>query len=181
MFVYAILRSRKRFYALRDLIENGAQIELERHARKRKELAENIPISNSPRRSRSMEGSRTPNSQTTSSLRNIDEAGGAFSIGGDDESESEQDNGAGSKRTPSRSPNPSEPMSRQTSISSPVDDSVPSQTRAMSEKARGKLPMGHTSFSRQGSTASLMGLSMSSPIPGVNFEPTVPWVSLLLT
>ncbi|KAI9651605.1 MAG: hypothetical protein M1831_000591 [Alyxoria varia] len=176
VFIYAILRSRKRFYALRDLMENGAQNELERHARKRKELAENIPTSNSPRRSPSMEGTRTPNSQAPSSLRNIDEAGGAFSIGDDDGSESEQDNDTGSKRTPSRSPNPSEPPSRQTSISSPVDDAVPSQTRAMSEKARGKLPMGQSSFSRQGSNASLMALAMGSPIPGGNFEPTVPWV-----
>ena len=39
-FVFAILRSQKRFYALRDFVQSSAADELERYARRRKERAE---------------------------------------------------------------------------------------------------------------------------------------------
>lgn len=61
-------------------------------------------------------------------------------------------------------------------MASSVDDAVPTQLRGMSEKARGKLPAGHNSFSRQGSSASLSSLTMGPAILSGSFEPTEAWV-----
>lgn len=63
---------------------------------------------------------------------------------------------------------------------SSVDEPVPTQIRGMSEKARGKMPAGQLSFSRQSSTTSLSSHptsalgGLSSPIMG--FNPTHNWV-----
>lgn len=96
-----------------------------------------------------------------------------FAIGDDEDSDEE----AEVANTPSQS-SPSVRASRTPSVSSSVDESVPLQLRGMSEKARGKMPVGQPSFSRQNSTTSLsshMAAVTSSNAGG--FTPTTPWVS----
>lgn len=64
-----------------------------------------------------------------------------------------------------------------------VANSLPQQLRGMSEKARGKMPAGKISFSRQNSSASIgsYGIgTVSSPGPGGSgafpFVPTAAWI-----
>ncbi len=78
-------------------------------------------------------------------------------------------------RTPSQS-SPSTHNSRTASISSSTEEPLPTQLRGMSEKARGKMPAGQPSFSRQNSTTSLNNhaATISSPISG--FDPTALWI-----
>ncbi|KAK2679520.1 Hid-1/Ecm30 [Fusarium oxysporum f. sp. vasinfectum] len=57
-----------------------------------------------------------------------------------------------------------------------VEDAVPTQLRGMSEKARGKMPAGVPSFSRQNSTTSLGGRSISGQSQAGAFEPTTHWI-----
>lgn len=66
---------------------------------------------------------------------------GAFAIGDDDEEDTDDDN----RPTPAES-TPTEAPSRASSVSSSIDDAVPTQLRGMSEKARGKMP-GKPSYS----------------------------------
>lgn len=58
-----------------------------------------------------------------------------FAIGDDDDEDSDGEERA----TPAASP-PTDHPSRASSISSSIDDTVPTQLRGMSEKARGKMP-----------------------------------------
>jgi hypothetical protein len=109
-------------------------------------------------------GARSP-------LTRIPEENSPFAIGGDesDDQRDEQD-------TPSQS-SPSLENSRRPSTSSAIDESVPLQLRGMSEKARGKMPAGQPSFSRQNSITSQSSMSaMFSTSSG--FTQTVAWVSV---
>ena len=171
-FIYAILKSSHRFAALRDLVVHRAEEEVQQYALRRKEQAETESGPNSPR-STSISEARSPSGARSPPLSNVPEEQSAFTIGDDDESEDD----SGAKLTPSRSSSHSEPTSRQASVSSPTEDAVPSQLRGMSEKARGKMPVGHSSFSRQGSSASLSNLAMRSAMSNGRFEPTATWVS----
>jgi hypothetical protein len=109
-------------------------------------------------------GARSP-------LTRIPEENSPFAIGGD-ESDDQHDG----QDTPSQS-SPSAQNSRRPSISSAIDESVPLQLRGMSEKARGKMPAGQPSFSRQNSITSQSSISaMFSTSSG--FTPTVAWVSV---
>lgn len=73
---------------------------------------------------------------------------------------------------PTSSGNPS-----QTSSAVDINDAVPTQLRGMSEKARGKMPAGTPTFSRQNSTASLDGRSSAAVSrTGATFEPTTQWI-----
>jgi hypothetical protein len=60
---------------------------------------------------------------------------GAFAIGDDEDDDTEDDN----QPTPAESTASKQPSSG-SSVSSNVDDAVPTQLRGMSEKARGKMP-----------------------------------------
>jgi hypothetical protein len=109
-------------------------------------------------------GARSP-------LTRIPEENSPFAIGGD-ESDDQHDG----QDTPSQS-SPSLQNSRRPSTSSAVDESVPLQLRGMSEKARGKMPAGQPSFSRQNSITSQSSMSaIFSASSG--FTPTVAWVSV---
>ena len=171
-FVFAILRSQKRFYALREFVQTGAVEQLDRYAKARKERSDNQNISPSlpPRilndSFRNTQAARKP------SLSNVPEHEDAFAIGGDSDSEQE---GESMVETPSRSSIHSETASHAASMSSSVDDAVPMQLRGMSEKARGKLPAGHSSFSRHGSSASLNSVTIAQTTNNSNFEPTEAW------
>ena len=183
-FVYAIIRASGRFNTLREMVETSAKEALESHAQKRKQLSDVYSPTDSPRRSVSGDGPRSPMDGRPSRLGSVAETQSAFAIG--DDEESDEEDGEGHKPLTSQSSNLSEPPSavdsepsRAASISSPVDDAVPQQLRGMSEKARGKLPANHHSFSRNSSTASLSNAAFAAGMVNGNFEPTQQWVSQL--
>lgn len=119
----------------------------------------------------SVESLRSPTvaQPKTPTLSDVPEEDATFAIG-DDEDESDQDE----RPTPAQS-SPSENPSRASSVAS-VEDAVPTQVRGMSEKARGKMPAGVPSFSRQNSTTSLASYSAAGQsLPG-SFEPSAQWI-----
>jgi hypothetical protein len=103
------------------------------------------------------------------SLSDVPEEDTTFAIG-DDEDDSDEDE----HPTPAQS-SPSENPSRASSVAD-VEDAVPTQLKGMSEKARGKMPAGVPTFSRQNSTTSLGSYSAAGQSnPGV-FEPSADWI-----
>jgi len=174
--VFSIIRSKKRFQALRDFTLESGQEEIERQNQLRKEQGSDTGAG---RRADSIDSLRSPISSRTPTLSNVPEDNSAFAIGDDEDSEDEGAHG------PAHPGSPVQPQSgtnsRTASISSSVDDAVPLQLRGMSEKARGKMPVGQPSFSRQNSTTSLN--SVSTPTLGSNefFTPSAAWVRKFLT
>lgn len=166
--VYAIIRSRKRFQALRDFTLESGQEEIERQNQSRKENGEEL------RRTDSLDSIRSPTVSRTPTLSNVPEENSAFAIGDDEDSDAEDAQAPEPLRSPLQSP---PGASRSASIASSVDESVPLQMRGMSEKARGKMPVGQPAFSRQNSTTSLS--SVATPTLGSNefFTPSTSWVS----
>ncbi|QIX01502.1 hypothetical protein AMS68_007019 [Peltaster fructicola] len=161
-FIEVIVRSHGRFEALRDFTVDGALNEISRLAQERKERRADParPV----RRSASIDSVRSPASTRSPNLGNVPEHG-AFAIGGDEDDDIE-----------------TEPLSR---TSTPAMDSsttsfddVPVQSRSMSEKARGKQPVGHGSFSRATSrtvsTSSLTGAMQQSS--NSYFTPSAEWL-----
>lgn len=175
--VYAIIRSRKRFQALRDFTLESGQEEIERQNQLRKENGGEV------QRADSIDSMRSPIVSRTPTLSNVPEENSAFAIGGDDEdsddnSDEEDHQAAAAPRSPVQSPSGA---SRSASIASSVDESVPLQLRGMSEKARGKMPVGQPAFSRQNSTTSLN--SFATPTLGASefFTPSTAWVYYTMT
>ncbi|KAI9765313.1 MAG: hypothetical protein M1840_007512 [Geoglossum simile] len=159
-FVYAVYRSKKKFEALRSFTLESGQEEIEQQRRLRKERSSDAGGGGSLR-----SGSADPTGgQGTPTLGNVPEEDGTFAIGDDDDdSEDDQDH----RPTPSQS-------SRTPSVSSSADDTVPLQLRGMSEKARGKMPAGTPTFSRQNSTTSLSSPTAGRP-PTIGFVPSAQW------
>ena len=173
-FILAILKSRKRFEALRSFTLESGQEELERLKQRRKEAAENgVDPAQSPvhsSRAESLDSLRSPASAMTPTLSNVPEESGAFAIGEDDDSDAEEQH---SPEPPSNS-STSNRHSRTPSVSSSVDGSVPVQLRGMSEKARGKMPVGTPTFSRVNSMTSVSSQTpLSTP---ASFVPSPQWV-----
>lgn len=169
-FVFSILRNRKRFEALRSLTLESGQEEIERRNRRRKDSgASHDPLEPTSTRS-SVDSIRSPTAPLSRAptLGDVVEEDGTFAIG-DDEDESDDE----ARPTPAAS-SPSNP-SAASSVASAADDDVPRQLQGMSEKARGKMPAGAGSFSRQNSTTSL-----GSPVAGQSqtgcFEPSAHWI-----
>lgn len=158
------MRCHKRFEALRDFTVEGAMEEVDRQAQERKDRTGSVMGDagvRSPSRATSMDSMRSPVSNRTAHLGNVPEES-AFAIGEDDEDD-EEHGGMSVSRT---------------SMSSAVEDAVPTQSRSMSEKARGKLPMGQGSFSRSTSrNASTTSLASITPQTNSAFMPTQDWVS----
>lgn len=127
-------------------------------------------------RTTSMDSIRSPTLSRTPTLGNVPEEDSAFAIGDDDDSDAEQASTPEAPQSPIR---PVSGASRSASVASSVDESVPLQLRGMSEKARGKMPVGQPTFSRQNSMTSLH--SVAGPALGSNefFTPSVPWVSIV--
>lgn len=63
-------------------------------------------------------------------------------------------------------------------MSSVVDESVPLQLRGMSEKARGKMPAGQPTFSRQNSMTSQSSMTAALLTSPNGFTPTAVWVRI---
>ncbi|KAK2756447.1 hypothetical protein FQN54_005340 [Arachnomyces sp. PD_36] len=175
-FVYAILKSRKRFEALRAFTLESGQQEIERQNQRSKAGSGSNDRLTSPNPSHSGDGAVSPVTGRTP-LTHVPEEEGTFAIGDDEDSDDEQETG---QDTPSQS-SPSLRTSRTPSVSSSIDDSVPLQLRGMSEKARGKMPVGQPSFSRQNSTTSLSShaAAVTSSTTGA-FTPTTPWIETWL-
>lgn len=174
--LYVILRSRKRIDALRAFTLEGGQQEMERAAKRRKEGIDspNPDSFDRPSRTNTSETFTAPSrSNTGSTAHSVEEE--AFAIG-DDEDEDSDDNA--NQPTPSQS-SPSLRNSRAPSIaSSSAEETVPLQLRGMSEKARGKMPAGAQSFSRQNSTTNLSQIPTTSISGG--FIPTPEWIETWL-
>ena len=177
-FLHAILKTRKRFEALRSFTLESGQEEIERLSQLQKEASDGSEHISSPARStrhNSVESLRSPSSAQPPSLSDVPEEGGAFAIGDDDDSE---DDDHTFQATPSQS-SPSAHDSRSPSIDS-VDDAVPMQLRGMSEKARGKMPVGQTSFSRVNSMSSISSHTAAVVSTVSGFTPSAHWVSIIL-
>lgn len=175
IFIQGVFKSRKRFEALRSFTLESGQLEIERIKQRSKEAAEaSHPPASPTRTSRnsSVDSIRSPLSARTPVLSDVPEEGGAFAVGDDDESEDEEQD---MLRTPSQS-SPSAHDSGNASISSSNEEPLPTQLRGMSEKARGKMPAGQPSFSRQNSTTSLNNHAATISSPTSGFDPTAQWI-----
>ena len=173
--IYAVLRSKKKVEALRIFTLESGQQEIERIARRRKEIlggASNLVTSPTQL---THEPSSALSRTSTSTLANVPEEDGTFAIGDSDDSEDDDH-----RPTPSQS-SPSLRNSRTPSIASSADESMPIQLRGMSEKARGKMPAGAQTFSRQSSTASLSSHNAHAfSANGQGFAPTPHWLETWL-
>lgn len=171
--MYAIIRSRKRFQALRGFTLESGQEEIERQNQLRKEGGAEL------QRTNSIDSLRSPAIPQTPTLSHVPEEDSAFAIGDDDDDDSDTDRPRPTE--PSRSPIQSASgASRSASIASSVDESVPLQLRGMSEKARGKMPVGQPAFSRQNSMTSLASIATPALAANEFFTPSVTWVSKVL-
>lgn len=125
-------------------------------------------------RSNSIESLRTLGAIRSSTLGNVPEENSAFAIGDDEEDETVGDNTLHDQiSTPTRSNAGSRAPSEVS-----TDDAVPFQLRGMSEKARGKMPVGQPAFSRQNSMTSLNGM-LSPTFGSGSFAPSADWVSTI--
>ncbi|KAE8342440.1 hypothetical protein BDV24DRAFT_41989 [Aspergillus arachidicola] len=167
--VYAILKHRRRFEAVREFTLESGQQEIERQNERRKSEGGSYDFVSSPVLPASEDDPHTA-SGARSPLGRIPEEHSPFAIGGDDSDDEREE-----QKTPAQS-SPSVQSSRRPSISSAVDESVPLQLRGMSEKARGKMPAGQPSFSRQNSMTSQSSMSAAFPTAPNGFTPTVAWL-----
>ncbi|KAF7552135.1 hypothetical protein G7046_g7514 [Stylonectria norvegica] len=168
--VFAILKNKKRIEALRTFTLESGQEEMERRNRRRKESAGPVdPLDASSVRS-SVDSVRSPTGSHPRhpALEEVPEDG-AFAIG-----EDEDDSDDECRPTPARSTS-SENQSQNSSTAN-MEDALPTQLRGMSEKARGKMPAGIRTFSRQNSTTSLAAPSISGQSQTGAFEPTAHWI-----
>ncbi|KAI1856145.1 hypothetical protein JX265_011860 [Neoarthrinium moseri] len=168
-FVYSVLKNKKRFEALRSFTLESGQEEIERRNRRRKEDGQSTDPFDMSRTSVDSVRSPTTAQPRTATLSNVPEEDSTFAIG-DDEDDSDDEE----RPTPAQS-SPSENPSRASSVVD-VDDAVPTQLRGMSEKARGKMPAGIPSFSRQNSTTSLGSYSVAGQSTSGGFEPSAHWI-----
>ncbi|KAJ1713824.1 high-temperature-induced dauer-formation protein-domain-containing protein [Aspergillus flavus] len=167
--VYAILKHRRRFEAVQEFTLESGQQEIERQSERRKSEGGSYDFVSSPVLSATEDDPHTA-SGARSPLGRITEEHSPFAIGGDDSDDEREE-----QKTPAQS-SPSVQSSRRPSISSAVDESVPLQLRGMSEKARGKMPAGQPSFSRQNSITSQSSMSAAFPTAPNGFTPTVAWL-----
>jgi hypothetical protein len=123
------------FVALRSFTLESGQEEIERMNRRRKERYDPNDLSESRRGSVDSIISPTISHSRAPALSDVPEEDGTFAIGGDEDEDTDDDH----RPTPAES-TPTEQPSRASSVSSSVDDAVPTQLRGMSEKARGKMP-----------------------------------------
>ncbi|KAL4787828.1 high-temperature-induced dauer-formation protein-domain-containing protein [Aspergillus varians] len=169
LLVYAILKYRKRFEAVREFTLESGQQEIERQNERRK--ADNHEFISSPVLSASEDDPRLSSGARSPLGRIPEENNSPFAIGGDDS----EDEGEG-QHTPAQDSASVQTSRRQSISSSVADESVPLQLRGMSEKARGKMPAGQPSFSRQNSMTSQISMSAVFSPPSSGFTPTTTWL-----
>ncbi|KAG5974043.1 hypothetical protein E4U56_005028 [Claviceps arundinis] len=165
----AIVKNRKRIEALRSFTLESGKEDIERRTRLRKDRGD-LHDAGSGRSS--VDSTRSQHAAATTktpSLNDVPEDG-AFAIGGPDDDSDEDSQPAPVQSTASAT------QSQSSSGANANDDAVPIQLRGMSEKARGKMPIGAQSFSRQNSTTSLGDQSSSSHMQSGSFEPSSQWI-----
>ncbi|KAF3912908.1 hypothetical protein AA313_de0208166 [Arthrobotrys entomopaga] len=165
-FIYAILRSHKRFETLRSFTLESGREEIERQKRTQKDHASDIMQPDSPISSRPSlvppETPRTPADPAT------------FAIGDSDDSDTESI----ARRRSSVIATPTS-TTFESSRANSIDDAVPIQLRGMSEKARGKLPVGQ--LSRQNSVMSIGSNASSMAYNAAGeFTPNPEWIETWL-
>jgi hypothetical protein len=165
------VRSRKRFQALRDFTLESGQEEIERQNQQRKESTADL------QRTNSIDSIRSPTVSRTPTLGNVPEENSAFAIGDDDDSDAEEQLSAEPPQSPPQSASGASRAASIASLASSVDESVPLQVRGMSEKARGKMPVGQPTFSRQNSMTSLSSAATPAFATNEFFTPSAQWVS----
>ncbi|KAM3500403.1 hypothetical protein MY10362_006421 [Beauveria mimosiformis] len=166
----AIIKNKKPIESLRTFtLESGLQ-EIERRNRRRKDTSGDGDITGFASRRTSVDSLEPTRSPVVGQAHTLGEVveDNAFAVGDDDDSDDEP------QATPAASTT-SENQS-QTSLTPNADDSVPVQLRGMSEKARGKMPAGMRSFSRQNSTTSLGAYSAAGQSASGAFEPSAYWI-----
>ncbi|KAI0167111.1 high-temperature-induced dauer-formation protein-domain-containing protein [Hypoxylon sp. FL1284] len=170
-FVYLVLKNKKRFEALRTFTLESGQEEIERRSRQRKENGQPLDPFDAGSRRSSVDSLRSPTTTQprTPTLSNVPEEDGTFTIGDEEDESDDEDRPTPDHSTPSENPS-------QTSSAADVEDAVPTQLRGMSEKARGKMPAGMATFSRQNSTTSLASYSAASQSMTAAFEPSADWI-----
>ncbi|OAR00854.1 hypothetical protein LLEC1_06881 [Akanthomyces lecanii] len=167
--VVAVIKNKKSIENLRKFPESGLE-EIERRNRRRKDANRNDDATDFASRRTSVDSlasGRSPIVGQTYPLEEVVEDS-AFAIGDVEDSDDEP------QATPAASTT-SESHSQASSAPNTAD-SVPVQLRGMSEKARGKMPAGVRSFSRQNSTTSLGGYSVTGQSSSGNFEPSAYWI-----
>ena len=171
--VYTIVRNQNRFEALRTFTLESGQAEIERRNRRRKENLNDSTDSIGADSRLSADSVRSPSSShhRGPALSSLPEEEGAFAIGDDEDDDTDDDH----RPTPTHS-TPSDYPSRASSVSSTVEDAVPVQLRGLSEKARGKMPAGTPTFSRQNSTTSLGSYAHTGLTSTGSFEPSSDWI-----
>ncbi|KAG6186745.1 hypothetical protein E4U23_005703 [Claviceps purpurea] len=165
----AIVKNRKRIEALRSFTLESGKEEIERRTRLRKDRGD-LHDAGSGRSS--VDSTRSQHAAATTkapSLGDVPEDG-AFAIGGSDDDSDEDSQPTAAQSTASAT------QSQSSTGANANDDAVPIQLRGMSEKARGKMPIGAQSFSRQNSTTSLGDQSSSSHMQSGSFEPSSQWI-----
>ncbi|KAF2717509.1 hypothetical protein K431DRAFT_288479 [Polychaeton citri CBS 116435] len=187
-FVDVVVRSQRRFLALRDFIVEGALDELDRHNKDRKDRGEFVRgmVVESP----------NPLNPTAASPSDVREDG-LFAVGDDDDDDDDEDPGWGTTSNSRPRPMSQSSSARQSVDTEILEGAMPLQTRSMSEKARGKQPVGFSSFSRpasqSASTTSLASQAQGEPREKTGlqeasgtyrrdsyFEPTAEWLSTWL-
>ncbi|KAG6066836.1 hypothetical protein E4U32_005202 [Claviceps aff. humidiphila group G2b] len=165
----AIVKNRKRIEALRSFTLESGKEDIERRTRLRKDRGD-LHDSGSGRSS--VDSTRSQHAAATTKAPSLDDVpeDGAFAIGGSDDDSDEDSQPAAVQSTASAT------QSQSSSGANVNDDAVPIQLRGMSEKARGKMPIGAQSFSRQNSTTSLGDQSSSSHQQSGSFEPSSQWI-----
>ncbi|KAF3935277.1 hypothetical protein ABW19_dt0204722 [Dactylella cylindrospora] len=165
-FIYAILRSHKRFETLRTFTLESGREEIEKQQRLQKDSASDIMQPDSPR---AMSRSNTTTTQSSDAPADPE----TFTIG--DSDDSDDDSPPQSRSSAMMTPSSTTFESRGNSI----DETVPIQLRGMSEKARGKLPMGQ--LSRQNSALSVASHSSSMAYNSAGeFVPSPEWIETWL-
>jgi len=109
-------------------------------------------------------------------LEEVPEEDGTFAIGDDDDDDDDDDDSDGEERPTPAASSPRENPSRASSVAGQAEDEMPRQLRGMSEKARGKMPVGTHNFSRQNSTTSLASPTSTSQPQFGGFEPSAHWI-----
>ena len=165
------MKSRKRFEALRSFTLESGQEEIDRLKQREKE-GDTLETARSPTqyaRGESIDSLRSPSTVMTPTLSKVPEEDGAFAIGDDEDSDTEDHESTALQSTSSASNHHS-----RTPSASSIDSAVPTQLRGMSEKARGKMPVGTPTFSRVNSMGSISS-HMTASVPAI-FAPSPQWV-----
>ncbi|KAF3280859.1 hypothetical protein TWF970_002539 [Orbilia oligospora] len=166
-FVYAILRSHKRFENLRSFTLESGREEIEKQRRMQKDNASDIMQPESPitPRINTMQPPDTPGLPADPET---------FQIGDSDDSD---DDTTSTQRRSSAVMTPTS-TAFESSRGNSIDDAVPIQLRGMSEKARGKLPVGQ--LSRQNSVISIGSQNGVAYNAAGEFAPSPEWIETWL-